>query len=162
MIDFVYDPEAYFDEEITLKKLGYWNYFAQTDYYLVSVAGPDFRWVGHPLDFDFSRFSNGGHKLWSHNAGFDRCSFLARGQAFPCPEWNCSSNLVAYLGAPRSLKGAAKHLLGVEMSKDTRDKTMKGRAWSPLAPRSKRRSAPMHCGMRSSPWTRSPICGPMA
>ena len=71
-------------------------------------------------------------ELWAHNAAFDGCYFLTRGLPFPGTSLDCSADLVAFLGSPRSLAGAAKHLLGKEVSKDLRDK-MKGRPWHSLS-----------------------------
>jgi DNA polymerase family A len=41
---------------------------------------------------------------------------------------HCTADLTAYLGYPRSLKEACKHLLNKEISKETRDQ-MKGKRW---------------------------------
>jgi hypothetical protein len=41
--------------------------------------------------------------------------------------------MVAFLGLPRSLKGAVNTVFGIEISKDTRD-NMKGKAWESMTP----------------------------
>ena len=45
--------------------------------------------------------------------------------------WECTADMVAYLGCKRDLKTACKELLGKEVSKDTR-KMMEGRHWDEL------------------------------
>jgi hypothetical protein len=57
--DYAFDEEAYFDEALTVRRQGNFNYLAATHVYLLSLAGNDISWVGDPLDFDFSRLSAG-------------------------------------------------------------------------------------------------------
>ena len=128
--NYAFDSEAYFDEALTVRRQGNFNYLAATHVYLLSVVGNGISWAGDPLDFDFSRLSSG--RLWAHNAAFDGCYFLTRGLPFPGASLDCSADLVAFLGSPRSLAGAAKHLLGKVVSKDLRDK-IKGRTWQSLS-----------------------------
>ena len=108
--DYAFDSEAFFDDTLTVRRQGNFNYISATHVYLLSVVGNGISWVGDPLDFDFSRLSSG--RLWAHNAAFDGCYFLTRGLPFPGASLDCSADLVAFLGSPRSLAGAAKHLLG--------------------------------------------------
>jgi DNA polymerase I-like protein with 3'-5' exonuclease and polymerase domains len=131
MEDVVLDFESYYDEDLTVKRHGALNYFSQTNAYLVSIVGDNFEWVGNPLSFDWSRLAEA--QVWSHNFGFDGAYFLTRELPLPGQTFNCSANLVAWLGAPRKLDAAERLLLGsAECSKDVRS-AMKGRTWHSLS-----------------------------
>jgi DNA polymerase I-like protein with 3'-5' exonuclease and polymerase domains len=130
MENVVIDFESYFDDDLSIRQQGALNYLAQTNVYLVSVVGDGFEWVGDPRAFEWSRLSNA--QAWAHNAGFDMAYFLSRELPLPGATFNCSANLVAWLGAPRALDKAEKFLLGTETcSKDVRN-AMKGRTWHSL------------------------------
>jgi hypothetical protein len=130
MENVVIDFESYYDENLTVKRYGALNYFSQTSAYLVSVVGDDFEWVGNPLSFDWSRLSEA--QIWAHNFSFDGAYFLSRELPIPGKAFNCSANLVAWLGAPRKLDAAERLLLGSsECSKDVRS-AMRGRTWHSL------------------------------
>jgi len=127
MENVVIDFESYYDEDLTVKRYGALNYLAQTNAYLVSIVGDNFEWVGNPNSFDWSRLSNA--QVWAHNFGFDGAYFLTRELPLPGQAFNCSANLVAWMGAPRKLDAAERLLLGSkECSKDARA-AMKGRTW---------------------------------
>jgi DNA polymerase len=127
MENVIIDFESYYDEDLTVKRCGALNYLAQTNAYLVSIVGDNFEWVGNPLSFDWSRLS--GAQVWAHNFGFDGAYFLTRELPLPGQAFNCSANLVAWLGAPRKLDAAERLLLGSEeCSKDVRA-AMKGKTW---------------------------------
>jgi DNA polymerase len=131
MENIVIDFESYYDEDLTVRRHGSINYLAQTNAYLVSVVGDNFEWVGNPRDFDWGRVSE--TCVWAHNFSFDGAYFLAHELPLPGKTFNCSSNLAAWLGAPRALDKAEKALLGSEdCSKDIR-KAMEGRTWHSLA-----------------------------
>jgi DNA polymerase len=141
MITHAFDIESYYDKDHSLETFGNWNYLAHpaTDVYLMAVAGENgFRWCGRPEEFDWS-FFNGQVRVVSHNFAFDGCLFGLLGHPLP-GDYNCTSHLAAYCGSPRSLKDAAQHLLGREVSKDLRA-NMKGRRWQELSTERQNESA---------------------
>ncbi|NOU36250.1 MAG: hypothetical protein HOO88_05730 [Kiritimatiellaceae bacterium] len=97
------------------------------------APGTPFRWVGHPKDFDqWHLFENA--ILVAHNAAFDSLVFKRLQEqgiipdikfqvsSFKSPVWRCTASLAVYLSAPRSLKGACKQLLGIDVDKTQRSK----------------------------------------
>ncbi|NLD84784.1 MAG: hypothetical protein GX636_02555 [Actinomycetales bacterium] len=95
------------------------------DAYLVSVFDDDdIAYVGRPEEFDWSKLD--GMTPCAHNAAFDLQVYdrlvelkVIAPAAF-AGEWVCTADLAAYLGCRRDLKAAAKHLLGVDVSKAAR------------------------------------------
>jgi len=129
------DFETYYDRDYSLKKMDAWSYVhhPKFDCYLMSVYGNDFKWVGHPKDFDqWHLFENS--ILVAHNAAFDSLVFkrlqdfniipklIAYNSSFIIPKWRCTASLAVYLSAPRSLKGACKQLLNIDVDKNQRSK----------------------------------------
>lgn len=143
MITAAVDFETYYDKEISLTTLGTENYLAhpKCDIYLVSVAystGPDdpvTTYVGPVTGFDWSVLR--GAVLVSHNAAFDELVYSRLVQLGKVQKdlghasWNCSADLVAYCGFPRSLAAASKVVLKEQVSKATRDE-MKGKEWATM------------------------------
>jgi DNA polymerase I-like protein with 3'-5' exonuclease and polymerase domains len=136
------DFETFYSDEISITTLGVYNYLQKTDIYLVSIAtDTGLEFVGHPKDFDWSQIAGPDWTWVAHNTGFDmgvfmRLQELGVGNTQSVTEikdWHDTADLTAYLGYPRSLKEASKYLLGLEISKDTRDK-MKGKAWESMTP----------------------------
>ena len=135
------DYETYYDKEVSITVQGTWHYLRhpKCDIYMVSIAtSTGMTYVGHPADFDWSQIDGENWTWLSQNASFDgqvyaRLQELApeRYRAKPA-EWHCTADMTAYLGYPRSLKEACKHLLKIELSKDTRDK-MKGQRWEAMS-----------------------------
>jgi DNA polymerase len=134
MEKFALDFESYYDKELRIKRYGALNYLAQTDTYLVAIAGSNFQWVGNPVEFDWDQLRDA--EIWTHNFSFDGAYFLAHNLPLPGKTFNCSANLCGYLGAPRALANAAQVLLGKEISKDPRA-AMQGRSWDSLGPEEK-------------------------
>ncbi len=131
------DFESYYDNETSVSTMGAWHYARATDIYLVSMAGDDgLRFVGHPKDAPWDRVD--GQTWLMHNAGFDltlvEC-LIEKGVLPPvkAAAVHDTADMTAYLGYPRSLKEASHHLLGVEISKDVRDK-MKKKQWATMTP----------------------------
>lgn len=130
------DFESYYDKDLSVVTMGAWHYARQTDIYLVSMCFNDGTcFVGHPKDAPWERCHNIDWVM--HNAAFDLTLFRALVERGVVPAVEPfavydTADLAAFLGYPRSLKEAAKHLLGVEMSKTTRD-NMKGVIWNPDA-----------------------------
>jgi len=128
------DFETFYSRDYSVGDAGIWHYVndPRFDAYLVSVAGEGIEFVGHPKDFDWRQLS--GKTLVSHNASFDGMVFLRLMELGVIPddvrfaEWHCTANLSCYSGGIRALSGAAKGLLGEDISKDLRG-WMKGRTW---------------------------------
>lgn len=124
------DFETYYDDECSIRTLGAYAYTHHPRFvaYLVAINDGENRYVGPPEDFAWESLS--GRLLVSHNASFDSsvyATLLEHGivdRMVPA-EWNCTANLSCFLKSGRSLKNAAKNLLGMEVSKDVR-KLMKG------------------------------------
>lgn len=134
MSHYAVDYETYYDDEVSIKTLGAYQYLRhpQADIYLVSIYGPDVDFVGHPSDAPWAKIA---HKLWvSHNAAFDalvwqRLLELGAVKAKHSPsDWQCTANMSVYFAARRDLAGAAKALLGEVHSKELRN-YMKGKSW---------------------------------
>ena len=93
----------------------------EAEIYLVSVVGEGHHYVGPVADFDWEKVD--GCDAVAHNARFDETVFpeaQKRGQipaSVRINEWHCTADLAVYLGAPRSLLGAAEALLGKTISK---------------------------------------------
>ena len=91
--------------------------------------GRPIEWVGEPKDAPWERIEG---CVWvSHNMTFDavvwsKVSESVVVSAPVAPHWYCTANLAVYLQAPRNLAGAAKALLGTDLSKEYR-MMMKGR-----------------------------------
>ncbi len=138
MIIWSLDTESYYDKDFSITTMGAWNYVfhPSADHYLVSVVGSNGdEFVGKPEDAPWGKMVNG---IWlSWNAAYDCLVIqrLIRDGRIPnvAPkEWHDPSDMVAYLGYPRSLKAAVEALYKVPLSKDVRDK-MKGKRWNYLA-----------------------------
>jgi hypothetical protein len=137
MNTFAIDFETYYDRDYSLKKMDAYSYVhhPKFDCYLMSVYGSDFKWIGHPKDFNqWHLFENA--ILVAHNAAFDSLVFrrLQEKGIIPSPlssdlcpltsgqTWRCTASLAVYLSAPRSLKGACKQLLNIDVDKTQRSK----------------------------------------
>jgi DNA polymerase I-like protein with 3'-5' exonuclease and polymerase domains len=152
MPTFAIDFETFYDRSYSLKKMDAWSYVhhPKFDAYLMSVYGviPSsvaeggdlgssidnhqseignvFSWVGHPKDFQCWEKLEGA-LLLAHNAAFDSLVFhrLQEQKIIPPIQpaaWRCTASLAVYLSAPRSLKGACKQLLNIDVDKTQRSK----------------------------------------
>tara|TARA_R110002096_G_scaffold147108_3_gene306785 strand:- start:657 stop:2408 length:1752 start_codon:yes stop_codon:yes gene_type:complete len=123
------DYETYYDDQVSVTTLGPWNYVCNEHYsaYMVSIVGDDgLEYVGPPEDAPWDNIIDG---TWlSHNALFDQTVHDQLGLSRPAGPWYCTADLTAYCGVKRGLDTAAKHLLGIEVSKAVRTK-MKGKTW---------------------------------
>lgn len=139
---FAVDFETYYDNECSIKTLGWKGYFNHYafDAYLVTVYAKDdegeFCFAGSPKDLDWSILD--GNMAISHNASFDELLYhegLAKGwwKGPEFVEWNCTADMASFLGIPRALKNASKEVLGIEVSKEVRD-NMKGQNWESMTP----------------------------
>lgn len=138
------DFESFYSPAVSVKKMGVREYLdhPECEVYLVSAYGNDLNISCTPDQFNWSLLDN--QALVSHNANFDAQVFSHLQEKKLIPgwirprEWNCSANLAAYLGAPRSLDGAAKVLFNREVTKDVRH-DMRGKRWESLKPAQKER-----------------------
>ena len=135
------DFETFYSKDVGIESLGIYHYLTHCDFdaYRVSIAGTDgYKFVGHPSEVDWNQLSKAD--VWvSHNASFDEpvYHFLQQTGKIDAPEqtpvWNCTADLAAFMASPRSLLGASKLLLGVDISKGVRD-AMKGKRWEDMDP----------------------------
>lgn len=138
MQTYALDFESYYDKECSIKTLGPHGYFSHPSFeaYMVTIVGDDgFRYAGHPQDLDWGVLH--GNLILSHNASFDETLYLfgVKEGWFPSIApygWACTADMCAYLGLPRSLKGASAAVLGVEIDKTTRD-NMAGKQWDSMS-----------------------------
>lgn len=136
------DYENYYDKELSITTMGGVNYtrHPKTRPYMVSVAASTgHSYVGAVDDFDFAAIS-GPDWLWvHHNASYDPLVYARlhdeNPEAFPLPanDPQCTADLSAFLGFPRSLAGAVYAAYGQVLSKSVRD-NMKGRMPEDLSP----------------------------
>lgn len=137
MSTYAIDFETFYSKEYSVTDLGYYHYVnhPEFDAYMVSIVGDDGNeYVGPPNGFDWACING---TVWlSHNANFDGMVYQRLVEtgvirdSVPC-EWHDTADLVAYMGAPRSLKAAIGALYGEEVSKTTRD-NMAGKQWNDM------------------------------
>ena len=136
------DTEAFYSKEVSIGTLGTWHYLRhpEADLYLITVlTDTGISFVGHPKDFNWSLINRPDAEWLSHNTSYDSLVVERLQELGHAPEhinikaWHCTADLAAYLGYPRSLKEASHHLLGVEMSKETRNQMM-GQKWGDMTP----------------------------
>lgn len=122
------DFETTYDKACSIKPLGWDAYFRHPHFeaYLVAIKTSDgIEFVGHPKDAPWAKIA--GHHWISHNAAFDENLYLIAKELgwwgdIPVPPfWDCTMDLVAYLGYPHSLKNAVKKVFNVELSKEARN-----------------------------------------
>lgn len=128
-----FDSEQFYNDEVSVKPLGYWKYFRhpECEKYLVSVCDGKEVWAGHPRDFNFDSLN--GAIVLSHNRAHDEECALAAAESGEWPSfkpaaWYCTASMAAYLWNVRSLKDAVKVGLGIDVSKGVRDKA-KNKHW---------------------------------
>lgn len=134
METYALDFETYYDRSCSIRKLGPLGYFSHPDFdaYMVSVVGDnEYTFVGHPKDFDWGMLE--GTRVLSHNASFDESLYLYGVTKDWWPEvkvaeWQCTADMVAACGLPRSLKNSSAEAFNLEISKTTRD-NMSGKRW---------------------------------
>ena len=133
-VDFetVYDKKSGYG----ISELGAWKYCddARFNPYLISVSDGRETWAGEPKDFNWDALD--GATLLSHNKAFDATVYEAMVRKGMAPRvnvkaWHCTANMAAYLCNRRSLADACKFLLGVQVSKATRDYA-NGKNWQDI------------------------------
>ena len=130
------DFETYYGKDYSIAKMSTYQYVhhPEFDAYMVTLFSPDLEYVGNPANFDWHRLD--GATLIAHNASFDQRVFERLQDLGTIPKikikrWICTADMVVYFQYPRTLKGSAKEVLGVEMSKEVRG-AMKGKTWDDL------------------------------
>ena len=131
------DFETFWTKDYAVTDAGPWAYVEDPRFecYQVAICGEDrdgqpIEWVGEPKAAPWERIDG---CVWvSHNVTFDavvwgKVAATMPGVSAPeFPHWYCTANLAVYLQAARNLQGAARGLLGMEISKEYRA-TMKGK-----------------------------------
>jgi DNA polymerase len=130
------DFETYWAKDYGVTDAGPWAYVADPRFecYQVAIYGEDrneqaIEWVGEPRNAPWDRIEG---CVWvSHNMTFDAVVWAKVAEkvavsAPVSPHWYCTANLAVYIQAPRNLAGAAKALLGADLSKEYRT-MMKGK-----------------------------------
>jgi hypothetical protein len=152
------DFESFYSPVVSVKKMGVREYLDHPDceVYLVSAYDGADLWVAcEPQYFNWDLLD--GRLIVSHNANFDAQVFSHLqeknliSKAIRPAEWNCTANLAAFLGAPRSLDGAAKTLFNAEVLKDVRH-DMRGKRWTDLKPTQKERVRSYTCQDSKFSW----------
>jgi DNA polymerase len=131
-----FDTETYYDEIVSVTKLGNYNYCRHPKFQLmlVSVTDGTESWAGLPGDFNWDSL-NGAH-LVSHNAGFDSEVVRAEQERGNIPKlnlagWDCSADMSACLAKRRSLAAAIEFYYGERLAKNVRD-NMSGKSLADL------------------------------
>lgn len=138
--DYALDFETYYSKSdgasVSLTGIKAYVRHPKFSAYMISVVGDDgYKFVGHPKDFDWSVL-NGKH-IVSHNASFDASIYeegvkLGWWQKINHAGWDCTADLCAYFGIPRSLSSASNFLFSEEVSKEVRGK-MQGKEMDSLS-----------------------------
>jgi hypothetical protein len=122
------DFETYYNTKAKygIKELGNDRYIdhALFDPYMISVSDGVDSWAGELRDFNWNSLD--GQTVCAHNARFDEAvaeEAVKRGLAdkFTPKEFLCTADMSSYICNRRSLKDASEFLLGVSLSKETRD-----------------------------------------
>lgn len=129
------DFESFYSKDVGISAQGAWRYLQdpRCDIYLVAVFGEGIEFVGRPEDFGWRALE--GKTIVAHNLAWDGLVLGILQERGIVPEGlkfggsGCTANLSVYLGAPRNLAGAARQLLGIDLSKDLRT-WMKGKTWA--------------------------------
>lgn len=131
------DFEAEYGDEISVTEMGARNYAHATNVFLVGIYGPGVEYVGPVSQAPWELIS--GYDWLSHNASFDETVFLVLqekgilSRSFGPKTWSCTADLSAYCQLGRSLADAAKHGLGVTVSKQLRQR-VKNKRFEDLKP----------------------------
>jgi hypothetical protein len=130
------DFETFYSSTVSIAKMSTYQYMHHPEFsaYMVSIYGNGLEYVGKPADFDWESIR--GYTLVAHNASFDQRVFERLQEQGVAPldlevEWVCTADMCVYLQFPRTLKGSAKEVLDVDMSKEVRS-MMKDKTWEDL------------------------------
>lgn len=131
------DFETFYSADYSIAELGNYGYThdPRFDAYMVTISTEGYEYKGPPAGADWHRLKG---LLWlSHNKGFDSAVYYRLVELGIVPliefaEWHCTANLAVYVGLPRNLKGAVQQAFGKTISKNIRDKEIKGKRWSEM------------------------------
>lgn len=134
---FAIDTETYYDKSCSIAAgLDVYVNHPKFECYMLTVVGTDgTKYAGRPEEFDWSKLE--GHDWLSHNRSFDKGVIEHLMNTGKVPRtvprhWHCTADMVAFFGYPRSLKNASGEVLGVDVSKETRD-AMLGQQWETMS-----------------------------
>ena len=125
------DFETYYDDDYSLQSkthpMGTDQYIRDErfDPYLLAVRGPDYSFVGHPSEFDWTVLD--GQDLVAHNARFDETVLIRMKElglvdsSFSWGSFFCTADLASYLHCPRNLGASSRLLLDRPLNKQTRE-----------------------------------------
>jgi len=147
------DFETYYDSKCSVKELGAWAYCRHSDWeaYLITVRRAEFiggAWLKHPTIIchptEFNYYSLTGHRIYSHNAGFDQMVLRREIELGNAPAdfeaviegWDCTADFSSFFCNRRSLKDAVAFMFGRTLDKSARDEA-KGKRWSAYTPEEK-------------------------
>ena len=132
------DTETYYDKVVSVKEYGAEAYTRHPQYYcgMVSIVGPDVRFVGKPQDAPWHKIQ--GATWVAHNAQFDRWVINRMRDTGEMPDvwprkWVDSTAIPAYMQVSRDLANTAKVLLGKTPDKAVRT-AMSGKHFDKLSP----------------------------
>ena len=132
------DTETYYDKVVSVKEYGAEAYTRHPQYYcgMVSIVGPDVRFVGKPQDAPWHKIQ--GATWVAHNAQFDRWVINRMRDTGEMPDvwprkWVDSTAIPAYMQVSRDLANASKVLLGKTPDKAVRT-AMSGKHFNELSP----------------------------
>jgi hypothetical protein len=130
------DFETFYSSLVSIAKMSTFQYMNHPEFsaFMVAIYGKGLKFSGKPTDFDWDLLD--GCLLVAHNASFDQRVFERLQESGVIPkdldvEWFCTADMCVYLQYPRTLKGSAKEVLGVDMSKEVRT-MMKDKTWEDL------------------------------
>lgn len=132
------DFESFYAKKLKygIKELGAWHYCHHDlfDPFVISVSDGESHWAGHPSKFNWEALD--GATLLSHNRYFDSLVYSTMVERGLAPQikpaaWHCTANLTSYLCNRRALDQSVEFLLGVKLSKATRDYA-NGKHWADI------------------------------
>lgn len=132
------DFETFYSKDYSIQGSSTYQYVNHPEFdpYLISIWSEDFSYVGRTKDIRLRDWKNfEGFTFVAHNASFDQRVFERCIDLGIIPEinveWICTADMCVYFQYQRNLKGAAKEILGVDMSKEVRE-NMKGKTWDDM------------------------------
>lgn len=140
------DYETYYDAKCSIKELGAWAYCRHPDWeaYLITSRRAEFvggAWLKHPTVIchpsEFVWANLHGHRIYSHNAGFDHTVYRREVELGNAPAdfeakiegWDCTADFGAYHCNRRSLADVVLFMFGRVLDKSVRDDA-KGKRWA--------------------------------
>lgn len=121
------DFETYYDSSYSVADMGNYAYThdSRFDAYLIASYDGINSIVEHPLEFNWNVLNS--KTVVAHNVSFDKSVYDRLREMGIVPKnvivknWICTADMCAYLQYPRSLKGACKEVLNIEVDKSVRE-----------------------------------------